>query len=549
MSIASKLEKLATDITSAYSAVNTKGGTIPSNKNTENLANAITSIPQGSSPTLQTKSVTIRQNGSTSVTPDTGYDGLSSVAITTDVSGGGGSVEEKDVNFYDYDGTLTNSYTKAEFLALTELPENPTHAGLTAQGWNWSLSDAKTYVTSYGILDIGQMYITDDGKTRIYVTLDDVNYLSPYVGFAISGTATIEWGDGTSDTVTGTSTSRVIYTQHTYSNIGNYVIKLSSTTDIAFSGENTSYSNLLTKKETYNTIYQGTIKKIELGSKIMLNFNAFYYCYSMQTITIPNDTKMNQNNPFQYCLKLKNIVIPNNNNVKLTQSIVTRCQSLEHIEIPNSITNSTSSGKFQGCSSLKRLTLPNSITSLAQSDISGCTILEKIIIPNTVTNIAGYCFQDSMLSEITIPNSVTTIDTSSMFSGSRALKKITLPNSCTEIKSYFASNCASLIYVEIPSGVTAIGTSAFGSCGSLQTLTLPNTITSIGNNAFQYCYGLTTLTLPSNLTSIGSNAFSYCNAVTSFDFSNCAAVPTLSNTNAFNQTTGTIIVPDSLYET
>lgn len=49
MSIASKLTKLETDITNAYSSINTKGGTIPSNKNTENLQNAISSIPTGPS--------------------------------------------------------------------------------------------------------------------------------------------------------------------------------------------------------------------------------------------------------------------------------------------------------------------------------------------------------------------------------------------------------------------------------------------------------------------------------------------------------------------
>ena len=73
------------------------------------------------------------------------------------------------VTFYDYDGTIVTSYTKDEFLALTEMPTNPSHEGLTSQGWNWTLSDAKTYVTKNGTLDIGQMYVTDDGKTRIYI--------------------------------------------------------------------------------------------------------------------------------------------------------------------------------------------------------------------------------------------------------------------------------------------------------------------------------------------------------------------------------------------
>lgn len=51
MSIATKLTKLETDITNAYSAINTKSGTIPQNKNTENLPTAISSIPNMSSQT------------------------------------------------------------------------------------------------------------------------------------------------------------------------------------------------------------------------------------------------------------------------------------------------------------------------------------------------------------------------------------------------------------------------------------------------------------------------------------------------------------------
>lgn len=44
MSIATNLQKLETDITNAYSAVQTKGGTAPSDKNTNNLPTAINSI-------------------------------------------------------------------------------------------------------------------------------------------------------------------------------------------------------------------------------------------------------------------------------------------------------------------------------------------------------------------------------------------------------------------------------------------------------------------------------------------------------------------------
>ena len=119
--------------------------------------------------------------GITGLTGDETFTEL--VPEVLNIPSGGGSVEEKDVNFYDYDGTLTNSYTKAEFLALEAMPSNPTHDGLTSQGWNWSLENAKSVVSENGTLDIGQQYTTDTGETRLYITLSD-EYLSPYLGLS-----------------------------------------------------------------------------------------------------------------------------------------------------------------------------------------------------------------------------------------------------------------------------------------------------------------------------------------------------------------------------
>lgn len=46
MAIADKLTKIETDLTSAYNKISQKGGTVPANKNTNNLTNAIDSIPE-----------------------------------------------------------------------------------------------------------------------------------------------------------------------------------------------------------------------------------------------------------------------------------------------------------------------------------------------------------------------------------------------------------------------------------------------------------------------------------------------------------------------
>lgn len=47
MSVATEITKLNTNIKNAYDEIATKGGTIPQNKNTDNLATAINSIPAG----------------------------------------------------------------------------------------------------------------------------------------------------------------------------------------------------------------------------------------------------------------------------------------------------------------------------------------------------------------------------------------------------------------------------------------------------------------------------------------------------------------------
>ena len=65
MAIADALQELATDISAAYNKIDDKGGTLPDNKNTYNLVNAIDSILTGATPT---GTISITQNETVDVT-------------------------------------------------------------------------------------------------------------------------------------------------------------------------------------------------------------------------------------------------------------------------------------------------------------------------------------------------------------------------------------------------------------------------------------------------------------------------------------------------
>ena len=90
MSVQSEIDRIITAVGNAYSKVSEKGGIVPASQTVANLATAIGSIPAGGRPSLHSKSVMYTSNGTSTITPDEGYDGLSSVDVMVNVASGGG---------------------------------------------------------------------------------------------------------------------------------------------------------------------------------------------------------------------------------------------------------------------------------------------------------------------------------------------------------------------------------------------------------------------------------------------------------------------------
>ena len=87
-----------------------------------------------------------------------------------------------------------------------------------------------------------------------------------------------------------------------------------------------------------------------------------------------------------------------------------------------------------------------------------------------------------------------------------SLTSVTISNGVTSIGAYAFNECSGLTSVTIGNSVTYIGERAFYGCGSLTSVTISNGVTSIDSSAFQKCNGLTSITIPDSVTSIGNYA-------------------------------------------
>ena len=371
----------------------------------------------------------------------------------------GSSVAWNDVNFYDYDGTRLYSYSAAEFASLTAMPPNPTHTGLTSQGWNWSLANAKTQVAGSGGCDIGQMYITSDGKTRLYITIDKPVFKQLQLGLTIEGTITIDWGDNSSPS-TETRSGATVYTifSHNYSNLGDYCISISVSNNgqLILTQSNEDYQFLFSYPNATNYLdlnylasLLGILKKVELGNNTYINENAFYNCTYLESISIPNSIHYFRATTFYRCVSLKYITIP--------QYAIS---ASEYVNLYDYVFDQ---------SGFCFISLPDSPIIIAEACFANCRDLESIAFPSRDTQISSNMFQENAkLKAIHLPNGATWQDDihipSYFVYGAYALAKIVIPEHVTSIADEAFCDCLGLLEIHFRSSTPPVlyGSGAFG---------------------------------------------------------------------------------------
>lgn len=297
------------------------------------------------------------------------------------------TAEKNDVTFYDYDGTIRYSYTADEFLVLSEMPPLPRHQGLICQEWNWSIEDAMEYVAEYGVLDVGATYITDDGKTRLYIRIAAEGRMDVplYFSQTVANGVTIDWGDGSAtETLDGTGK---VNTTHRYASIGDYIISLDVADGCTLElGHGTTTQSVMGSSETSNSGYRTMLQHVEVGKNVTsLNVAAFRECYALTNISIPKDVALIGHYCFYCCYSLRSIVLPSAINL-LNAQVFRECYSLHLISMPANV-NKLDSFAIYICRSLRSIVLPAQITYLNLSSIDSNRSITSIIIPASVTNI------------------------------------------------------------------------------------------------------------------------------------------------------------------
>lgn len=338
--------------------------------------------------------------------------------------------KESDINFWDYDGTLLYAWTLAELAAKTELPPLPSHDGLVCQGWNWTLQDIKDAGRE---LDIGALYITDDGKTRLYVDVDTETWDDFVLNYwqSTRNATTVDWGDGT--TPESKNADSYIEHRHVYASSGSYVITMSVKESTTMWLGHDGY--MLIARDEADSGRCSMLRKVEVGARVPgTDPQCFRNCCRLESVSLPQTTKIYTPRAFEQCTQLRVLIAADMDEIRQT---FYRCSNLRAIATPKGTTQRDGSA------------IANTAIRQINFDITTAYFAEalKRVHIKAVNGQVGDFSSCRALLEVTIPADATTF-VAATFQGDNALRRVTCLGDIASIPAQVFQRCYPLRFVD-----------------------------------------------------------------------------------------------------
>lgn len=209
-------------------------------------------------------------------------------------------------------------------------------------------------------------------------------------------------------------------------------------------------------KALEEVIFEGEIESI--GS------NAFGGCEKLESVELGKVKSMG-NGVFINCPSLKSLKIEGDENLVLSSNTVASwgtnwpgAAPLETFELGAGTINFNLNGKKD---TLKEVKLGDGVKDIPNYFLSGCTKLETLEIGNGITKIGNHAFEQTDITSITIPDSVTAIGEQA-FNGCTSLTEVNISkNSKLETIGDGAFYDTRVLKMYLPGGVKTLGVGAF----------------------------------------------------------------------------------------
>ena len=169
-------------------------------------------------------------------------------------------------------------------------------------------------------------------------------------------------------------------------------------------------------------------------------------------------------------------------------------------------------GRCFAQSNITEVSVPDSYTEIGAYAFYGCEQLRSVSLPSSLTSLGSAAFAKSGLEQADLSDTSLEYVSDYLFMNCSSLTEITLPPNAAYVgEAAFAGT--SVTAAAIPGKVTALGRAAFADTAVLSSVSLPDGLLKIGESCFENS-ALSDINLPETLTTIDASAFRGDSALT-----------------------------------